>query len=417
MTINPADTTAGQESRQFPYWRRNLRVLPAANLLCSLGFGLSWPFLPLMVRGLGVRENLETWIGYMMLAFYFTGFVINPIWGSIADFFGRKIMVLRAMLGMGFFMALVPFAQTPLWFACLFMLVGLFNGFIPAGMSLLVANTPPHRIGGALSLAQTGALAGQTMGPAVGAALAALTDRQHWLFWVSAGLMLTGGTLVALFVQELKQLAPGPWRAQWVGSLRELLAAPRMGALFLLSFVFAMLWSGNVPIVTIYMLQLLEARPAGAAEAYWVGAAAMGLAVMSVVALPLWGRLMDRVGPGSVLTFAAAAAAITHLPLLVLQTPLQLVLARVAFGLGAAAMQPAIMQLYRIYAPPGMDARAISYASSFQFLAMGLAPFCAGLIGPALGLRAYFAVTVMLTLGGLLLWLRTEKREKGNVGV
>jgi DHA1 family multidrug resistance protein-like MFS transporter len=60
-----------------------------------------------MLRGLGVRENLETWIGYMMLVFYFIGFVINPIWGSIADHFGRTIMVLRAMLGMGFFMALV----------------------------------------------------------------------------------------------------------------------------------------------------------------------------------------------------------------------------------------------------------------------------------------------------------------------
>ena len=37
---------------------------------------------------------------------------------------------------------------------------------------------------------------------------------------------------------------------------------------------------------------------------------------------------------------------------------------------------------------------------------MGLAPFCAGLIGPALGLRAYFALTSVLMLGGLALWLR-----------
>ena len=44
-----------EESRQYPYWRRNLRVMPLANLLCGLGFALSWPFLPLMVRGLGVR--------------------------------------------------------------------------------------------------------------------------------------------------------------------------------------------------------------------------------------------------------------------------------------------------------------------------------------------------------------------------
>ena len=399
-----------EESRQFPYWRRNLQVLPLANLLCGLGFSLSWPFLPLMVRGLGVQENLETWIGYMMLMFYFIGFIITPIWGGIADHYGRKIMVLRAMLGMGFFMTLVPFAPTPLAFAFLFMLVGFFNGFLPAGMALLVANTPPRRTGSVLSLAQTGALVGQTMGPAVGAMLAAVIDRQHWLFWVSGGLLLGGGALVALFVREVKQVVPGPWRPEWIGSLRELLAVPRLGTLFLLSFLFQVMWSGNIAIISIYVLQLLATQPADAGtEAYWVGAAAMGLAVSSLIAMPVWGRVLDRFGPAPVLVFATAAAALTHLPLLVLQTPLQLVLARVAFGLTGAVMQTAIIQLLRIHAPAGMDARAISYSSSFQFFAMGLAPFCAGLIGPALGLRAYFALTVVLMLGGLALWLRQGK--------
>ena len=393
-----------EESRQFPYWRRNLQVLPLANLLCGLGFSLSWPFLPLMVRGLGVQENLETWIGYMMLMFYFIGFIITPIWGGIADHYGRKIMVLRAMLGMGFFMTLVPFAPTPLAFAFLFMLVGFFNGFLPAGMALLVANTPPQRTGSVLSLAQTGALVGQTMGPAVGAMLAAVIDRQHWLFWVSGGLLLGGGALVALFVREVKQVVPGPWRPEWIGSLRELLAVPRLGTLFLLSFLFQVMWSGNIAIISIYVLQLLATQPADAGtEAFWVGAVAMGLAVSSLIAMPVWGRVLDRFGPAPVLVFATAAAALTHLPLLVLQTPLQLVLARVAFGLTGAVMQPAIIQLLRIHAPAGMDARAISYSSSFQFFAMGLAPFCAGLIGPALGLRAYFALTVVLMLGGLAL--------------
>ncbi len=402
-----------EESRQYPYWRRNLQVLPLANLLCGLGFALSWPFLPLMVRGLGVRENLETWIGYMMLVFYFIGFIVSPIWGGIADHYGRKIMVLRAMLGMGFFMTLVPLAPTPLWFAGLFMLVGFFNGFIPAGMALLVANTPPQRTGSVLSLAQTGALVGQTMGPAAGAMLAAMIDRQHWLFWVSGGLMISGGALVALFVREVKQVVSGPWRPEWIGSLRELLAVPRMGTLFLLGFLFQVMWSGNVAIISIYVLQLLETQPAGAgAEAFWVGAAAMGLAVSSLVAMPLWGRVLDRFGPARVLVFATAAAAITHLPLIVLQTPLQLVLARVAFGLTGAVMQTAIIQLLRIHAPAGMDARAISYSSSFQFFAMGLAPFCAGLIGPVLGLRAYFALTSVLMLGGLALWLRGNRAKK-----
>jgi len=397
------------ESQKYPYWRRNRQVLPLANLLCGLGFSLAWPFVPLMVRGLGVQENLETWVGYMLLVFYLISFVVNPIWGGIADHYGRKLMVLRAMLGMGGAMMLVPFAQTPIWFASAFMLIGVFNGFTPAGIALLMANTPPSRIGSSVSLAQTGGMVGQALGPALGAVLAALIDPQHWLFWISGGLMLSGGLLVALLVHEVRQVAPGPWRPQWVGSLRELLAVPRLGPLFLLAFVFSIMWYGSVTNISVFVLQLLAAQSVDAGtEAFWVGAAATGLALSTLVALPLWGRVLDRVGPARVLAFAAAATIITHLPLLVLQTPLQLVLARVAFGLTAAAMQAAIFQLLRLHGPRGMDARAISYATAFQFFGMGIAPFAAGLIGPVLGMRAYFALTIVLMAGGLALWRKQE---------
>lgn len=400
-------SAAEEESRQYPYWRRNLRALPPANLLCGLGFSLAWPFLPLMVRDLGVHENLETWVGYMLLVFYLVSFAVNPIWGGIADHYGRKLMVLRAMFGMGGAMMLVPFASTPIWFASFIMLIGVFNGFTPAGVALLVANTPPKRIGRAISLAQTGGMVGQALGPALGAVLAAAIDRPHWLFWISGGLMLSGGALVAMFVREVKQLAPGPWRPHWLGSLLELLDVPRIGLLFLLAFLFSVMWYGSVTNISLFMLELLEAQKADPGrEAVWVGAAAVALALSMLVALPFWGRMQDRIGPARVLTFAAVATVVTHLPLLVLQTPLQLVLARVAFGLTAAGMPTAIFGLLRTHAPAGMDARAISYSTAFHFFGMGLAPFFAGLIAPGLGWRVYFALTTLLMLGGLVLWRR-----------
>jgi MFS family permease len=404
--------TGGEE--EYPHWRRNRWVFPFANILCGFGFSLAWPFLPLMVRGLGVRENLETWVGTMLLVFYLVSTAASPVWGGIADHYGRKPMVLRAMLGMGVTMMLVPLAPTPLWFAAALMLVAVFNGFTPAGVSLLVANTPPARIGSAVSLAQTGGQVGHALGPAAGAALAALFDRQHALYWISAGLMLSGGLLVLLFVREVKQVAAGPWRPRLVGSLRDLLAVPRIAPLFLLAFMFSIMWHGSVTNISVFVLQLLEAHPpdAGAdtgVAASWIGAAATAMALSTMVALPLWGRVIDRVGPARVLVFAAAATVITHLPLLVLQSPLQLVLARAAFGLTAAGMQTAIFQLLRMHAPPGMDARALSYATAVQFLAMGVAPFFAGLVGPALGLRAYFAITTAFMLGGLALWLRVGR--------
>lgn len=399
--------TSGDEAQRYPYWRRNQYVMPLANLICGLGFNLVWPFVPLMVRGLGVRENLETWVGYMLMVFYLVSFAVSPLWGGIADHYGRKLMVLRAMLGIGVAMLLMPLAETPLSFAALLMLIAVFNGFTPAGVALLVANTPPRRIGSVVALAQTGGLIGQALGPALGALLIALFDQQHRVFWISAGMMLTGGGLVACFAGEVKQLAAGPWRARWVGSLRDLLAVPRIGLLYLIGFLFMIMWYGGVTVITVFVLQLLEAQGVDAAqEAFWVGAAAMAMAVGTVIALPLWGRVLDRIGPGRVLVFAAVATIVTHLPLLVIDTPLQLVITRAAFGLTAAAMPTAIVQLIRMHAPAGTDARAISYSTAFQFFAMGIAPFAAGLIGPVLGLRVYFALTILAMAGGLVLWQR-----------
>lgn len=403
--------TSRPDDEQFPYWRRNLQILPVSNLLSSLGFGIAWPFLPLMVRGLGVEDHLlATWIGNMALAFYIVSFLINPIWGGIADHYGRKIMVLRATLGMGFCMTLVAFAPTPMWFAVLLMFIGVFNGSTAAAMSLIVSNTPPSRMGRALSLAQMGTLVGQTMGPAVGAFLASIIERHHWMFWVSGGILLFGGVLVAVFVGEVKHVAAGRWRLQWIGPLRELVRVPRVGALYLLAFLFAVMWSGNVPIMSLYALDLLSAQPPGQrSEAFWLGAVALALGISGLVAMPIWGRILDKHDPGRVLALATAAAAASHVPLLFLETPFQLVLARAAFGLSAAAMQPAIIRLLKRHAPAGMDARAISYSTSFQFIAMGLAPFTAGLVGPVLGLRAYFALTIVLTIWGLVMWRRSGR--------
>jgi len=403
---------SGDDPARFPYWRRNVQVLPVCNMLTSMGFALSFPFLPVMVQNLGVRENLETWVGNMMLVFYIISFGSGPVWGGIADHYGRKIMVLRAMLGMGVFMSLVPFAPSPFWFVFLFSLVGFFNGSSAASQALLVANTPPGRIGGALSRLQTGMLVGQTLGPAVATMAVALVPRPHWLFYFSGALLLTGGFLVTVFVHEVKQLASGPWKLEWIGSLRELIKVPRIGLLYLLSFVFAILAGGNVTILSVHVLHLHGAVDSGTGSgAFWVGAVAMSLAISSVVSLVLWGRTLDRKDPARVLVFTTAAAGLTQVPLVFLETPLALVLTRAAFGLGASLMQPAIVRLLKAYAPRGMDARAISYATSFHFIAIGLAPFSAGIIGPVLGLRAYFALTVIVTFVALLLWLRASRTE------
>src|ERR1700754_5047267 len=152
------------------------------------------------------------------------------------------------------------------------------------------------------------------MGPAVGALLGVGVARYHALFWVSGAMFLTASALVFFFVREVKQLAEGPWKLQWIGPLRELLRVKRIGALYLLAFVFSMMWNGNVTIMSLYVLQLLPDDPANVAkEAFWVGAGAVALGTSGLISMPIWGRVLDRHDPKRVLAFATGAAAVTHL--------------------------------------------------------------------------------------------------------
>src|SRR3982074_3219590 len=116
-TAAPISAEEASDDSKFPFWKKNAATVTVTAGLGGLCFAMAWPFIPLMVRDLGVTEHLETWVGNMMLIFYIIGFLINPIWGGLADHFGRKMMVLRATLGMGFSMLIVPFATTPLMFA------------------------------------------------------------------------------------------------------------------------------------------------------------------------------------------------------------------------------------------------------------------------------------------------------------
>ena len=141
-------------------------------------------------------------------------------------------------------------------------------------------------------------------------------------------------------------------------------------------------------------------RDAGA-EAFWVGAAALALAISGLIALPLWGRALDRYDPARVLVFATAAAALTHVPLLFLQTPLQLVLARAAFGLSAAAMQPAIVRLIKEYAPAGHGRARHLLRHLVPLHRDGPGALLRGPHRPGCGLRAYFALTIVLTVVGI----------------
>ncbi|HEX7928470.1 MAG TPA: MFS transporter, partial [bacterium] len=204
-----------------------------------------------------------------------------------------------------------------------------------------------------------------------------------------------------------------PFQLNLAEDLRTFLRVRRLGSVFLLNFLYSNLFFGSSTSVALLAQQLLEAKaPAwGLGVGAWIGIVTLALTLSSVVALPWWGRALDRFDPRSVLTVTLVAALVFSLPFPFVQSPVQLTLGRIGLGLFAVGAAPALARLTRDLAPPGTVARALGFGNALFLLGNGMAPVVAGIIGPWLGLRAYFGYNVLLALAGLLLWIRRRPPE------
>ena len=168
------------------HWQRNARALAAGNVLINIGWNASFAFLPLIVESLGVVRNLALWVGAMMFGYHAVSCVFTPVWGVLADHYGRKSMVLRAGFGMAAGFGVLSITSDPLLFLIVMVLTGLANGYVPAGQALVATSTPREHMGGALALTQAGAAGGMLLGPLVGAALLAWLPTSQLLFSFTA---------------------------------------------------------------------------------------------------------------------------------------------------------------------------------------------------------------------------------------
>ena len=388
-------------------WRGNTLALSLGAFHNTMGFTIYFPFLPFIVMEMGVEGELETVVGMLVGAFFVVSFLLGPVWGGMADHFGRKTMVLRAGFGMGIGFALLAMAPNLWWFLPFYALVGVFNGYVPAAMALVATNTPPRRMGRAISTLQTLLLLGTTVGPALGAFLAGVLPMYRYLFWFSSGASLVAGTVALFFTREVHIRPEGPFRLHLIADARKILRAPRMGLLMMLNFIFSLSFFGSTTVVAVYTLQMAKGQTHmdGLAMETWVGLVALALTISSALAAPVWGRLLDRFEPRLVLAIGLGLTTASLLPIPFVTTPLELTIVRVLLGLLSVGCQPAVVQLIKLEAPSGMEARALALGSSMMMLGNGGGPFLAGIIGPLMGLPAYFGFNALLVLVGLVLWV------------
>jgi len=129
--------------------------------------------MALFVEELGVTgKAVPLYAGIAVASSSVTSAIMSPIWGSLADRYGRKPMMLRASIAMTLTMGGIAFVPSVFWLLVLRLLNGVFSGFVPNSTALIASQVPKDQSGYALGTLSTGVVAGTLMGPLIGGLIA-----------------------------------------------------------------------------------------------------------------------------------------------------------------------------------------------------------------------------------------------------
>ncbi|MBD2848472.1 MFS transporter [Paenibacillus sp. IB182496] len=389
---------SGVEDEGGRGWRLNLAVLWTGNFLVTGSATMVIPFLPLYLEELGAsyaRSGL--WAGAIFAAHYLALFVCQPIWGRLADRWGRKPMLLRAAFGMAAVMATMGLAQTPLQLLLLRLLNGAFAGFSSSATAIVATNTPRGKLGMAMGTLHSGNIAGTVMGPLLGGLLAGWIGLRG-VFLITGATMLVAALAVALWVRDRERRAAaeaGGETASVLEGLRALWRHREIPALLGVSMMVQFALTGALPFLPLFVREL---HGDGADLALYVGLVSAVTGISNMIFAPLLGRLSDRIGPQRILLLAMLGACGIAALHAAVEAYWQLLALRLLLGVCIGGLIPTVRTLIKRHVPHGMEARAYSFDTSAVSLGSVLGPLLSGAAFGFVGLRGVFLLSAGLML-------------------
>ena len=384
---------ARQRGNDLRDWRRNLWVMWIAQTISIVGFSFTTPFTPLFLRELGIQrqEDLILWSGAMNAGSAIVMAITAPLWGVIADRYGRKPMVLRAMIGGAVVIGLMCLAPNAHILFALRVIQGALTGTVTASVALVASITPRDRLGFSLGLMQTAVFSGSSFGPLLGGITADLIG-YRLSFLVTGGFLGLAGVLVLFFVTERFEkpaASPSGGRAI-VGGMFAPLGNRMILAMVVTLCLLSLGTMAISPLLTIFVEQLSHSETSVASLA---GAAFGITGLANALAAIAFGRLADRVGRRRILIGCALAAGVfTILPAFV-QTPLQLILVRGLYGIAAGGMLPTANALIAEVTPPESRGAVYGLTSAASSLGSAIGPFAGAALAAFMSIRVVFVCT------------------------
>ena len=393
------DTTPGpSNTSDDSHWLTNLIVCTAGSFTTIVAMTVLLPFLPLYVEEIGVTGHaaIVQWSGVAYGATFFTAALTAPLWGRLGDRYGRKLMLIRASLGMAVAMSLTGMAQSIEQLVAVRLLTGLLGGYASGSMILVAAQTPRARAGWALGMLSSGIMAGNLVGPLIGGLAPPLIGIRA-TFWLSGAAIFVAFLGTLFFLREAPR--PASARTAPAGALWAQIADRRpVVAMLATGFLLTFALTSIEPIITVYVA--LFAAPD--AVTFVSGLAMSAGALGGVLSSARLGRLADRAGPWTVVVGSLAAAAVLLVPQAAVAASWQLVGLRFLMGAALGGLLPCMASVIRHSAPEAIAGSLLGWSVSAQYAGQVLGPLAGGFVGGHVGMRAVFLGTAVLMAAGAL---------------
>ncbi len=376
------------------HWQRNLWVCVLGSFTTIIAMTLLLPFLPLYVEHLGVSDPaaIVQWSGAAFGATFLSAAFTAPLWGRLGDRYGRKLMLIRASLGMAVAMSLIGLAENVWQLVLLRLLAGLLGGYASGATILVATQTPKARSGWALGMLTSGIMAGSIAGPLIGGLLPPLIGIRNTFF-------ASGGVIFITFLATLFLLkeAPRPPRtaaqkaAPAIRPWRLIEHKTRVMTMFVVACLVMFATMSIEPIITVYLMEL-HTQSLTLMAGVVMSATALG----TIVSASRLGKLADRVGHWRVVTVCLTAAAVLLIPQALVTNEWQLVVLRFLMGLALGGLLPCIASIIRHSVPENIAGRMLGYSTSSQYIGQVLGPLTGGFLGGHFGMRVVFLGTCVL---------------------
>ena len=378
-------------------WKVNLISIWFGCFFTGMAISQILPFLPLYIQQLGVESHqaLTLWAGLTFSVTFMVSAIVSPMWGSLADRKGRKLMLLRASFGMGAVIFLQAFVTQAWQLLLLRALMGLTSGYIPNALALVASQVPRERSGWALSTVSTGQISGVLAGPLLGGLLA------DWLGLRSVFLVTSGLLMVSFFITLflIKEGVPRVAKKQDKLSGREVfrsLSNPTLVICLFFTTLVIQLCNGSIsPILTLFVRDL---APDVQNIAFLSGFIAAIPGVAALFSAPRLGKLGDRIGAERVLIAAMGFSIVLFVGMAFVTSVTQLAILRFLLGFADGAMMPAVQTLLVRYSSEQVTGRIFGYNQSFMYLGNVVGPLMGAGVSAVGGFRWVFIATALVVL-------------------